>query len=295
MAYTKQTWANLPSKTTPISAQRLNHMEDGIYDAASKADDAYSGLSAKQPKTLDTAITVDGTQETTVEGALGAINTLAAGNKTAIGNIKDGTTIDSFADVESALSGILDGTTIDSFGDVETALSDKVDTSDLGANSGVATLDSSGKLNSSQIPSGMGADVEGNPSGSATAGNLTKLRINNDIYAIPQGGGGGITLNTLTYTGDGTTTSTIDFSNLSTPPQMIMSIDGLTDDGYTIHGLPFVYGANWMQAAYQTTSGTGFGYTNNQVSISSGVMHITGSTAANALNSEDYTYTVYYI
>ena len=30
MAYQKQTWINLPDKTTPISADRLNHMEDGI-------------------------------------------------------------------------------------------------------------------------------------------------------------------------------------------------------------------------------------------------------------------------
>lgn len=33
MAYTKQIWENLPSTNTPITADRLNHMEDGIYDA----------------------------------------------------------------------------------------------------------------------------------------------------------------------------------------------------------------------------------------------------------------------
>ena len=32
MAYSKQTWINLPNQTTPISADRLNHMEDGIYN-----------------------------------------------------------------------------------------------------------------------------------------------------------------------------------------------------------------------------------------------------------------------
>lgn len=48
MAYTKQTWVDLPSKTTPINAARLGHIEDGIYDAANKADDAYNGLSGKQ-------------------------------------------------------------------------------------------------------------------------------------------------------------------------------------------------------------------------------------------------------
>lgn len=33
MAYTKQTWSDLPNTTTPINATRLNHMEDGIEDA----------------------------------------------------------------------------------------------------------------------------------------------------------------------------------------------------------------------------------------------------------------------
>lgn len=85
-----------------------------LTDSGSKASDFLTSadISGKQNKTLDTAITVDGTQQTTVEGALGAINTLAASNKTAIGNIKD-------------------GTSIDSFGDVETALADKADVADL--------------------------------------------------------------------------------------------------------------------------------------------------------------------
>ena len=33
MAYEKQIWENLPSTNTPVSADRLNHMEDGIYEA----------------------------------------------------------------------------------------------------------------------------------------------------------------------------------------------------------------------------------------------------------------------
>lgn len=33
MAYVKQTWENLPSTNTPITAERLNHMEDGIDEA----------------------------------------------------------------------------------------------------------------------------------------------------------------------------------------------------------------------------------------------------------------------
>lgn len=46
MAYTKQTWQDLPSKTTPINASRLEHIEQGIYDAARTADDAASNASS---------------------------------------------------------------------------------------------------------------------------------------------------------------------------------------------------------------------------------------------------------
>lgn len=34
MAYQKQDWRNLPDETTPISAERLIHMEEGIYEAS---------------------------------------------------------------------------------------------------------------------------------------------------------------------------------------------------------------------------------------------------------------------
>ena len=34
--YTKQTWENLPSEETPLSAERLAHIEHGIKDAADK-------------------------------------------------------------------------------------------------------------------------------------------------------------------------------------------------------------------------------------------------------------------
>lgn len=40
MAYTKQSWENTPSTDTPISAQALNHMEDGI-------EAAHDGLDGK--------------------------------------------------------------------------------------------------------------------------------------------------------------------------------------------------------------------------------------------------------
>ena len=79
---------------------------------------------AKQDKELSSAITVDGTTETTVEGALSAINTVAA---TAASN---------------ALT--LAGTS---------GVAEKLNASLKGANNGVAELDASGKVPSSQLPS----------------------------------------------------------------------------------------------------------------------------------------------
>ena len=34
MSYEKQTWVDSPAETTPLSASRLNHIEQGIYDAS---------------------------------------------------------------------------------------------------------------------------------------------------------------------------------------------------------------------------------------------------------------------
>ena len=33
MAYERQTWEDFPSQNTPITADRLNHMEEGIEKA----------------------------------------------------------------------------------------------------------------------------------------------------------------------------------------------------------------------------------------------------------------------
>ena len=43
MAYTKQTWTNDIETFTPVTAARLNHMEDGIYNA----HDLATGLQLK--------------------------------------------------------------------------------------------------------------------------------------------------------------------------------------------------------------------------------------------------------
>lgn len=48
MAYQKQTWVDGASGRTPINATRLNHMEDGIYNAS--YDDVYSTDEVKTNK-----------------------------------------------------------------------------------------------------------------------------------------------------------------------------------------------------------------------------------------------------
>lgn len=40
MTYVKQEWRDLPDETTPLSAARLNHIEDGVFEAVASASDA---------------------------------------------------------------------------------------------------------------------------------------------------------------------------------------------------------------------------------------------------------------
>ena len=52
MAYTKQTWTNLPSETTPFSAARMEHIEDGIYNVSTTtATTSSAGLMSALDKT----------------------------------------------------------------------------------------------------------------------------------------------------------------------------------------------------------------------------------------------------
>lgn len=51
MAYTKQTWNDLPNTTTPVTATRLNHIEDGIETANTLATTSVDGLMSSSDKT----------------------------------------------------------------------------------------------------------------------------------------------------------------------------------------------------------------------------------------------------
>ncbi len=44
MAYTKTEWEDLPSTNTPITADNLNHMEDGIEQVDNDIDEIYNNI-----------------------------------------------------------------------------------------------------------------------------------------------------------------------------------------------------------------------------------------------------------
>ena len=50
MSYTKTNWQNEPNTETPLSAENLNHIEQGIYDAQEKADAVEAMLNALQAR-----------------------------------------------------------------------------------------------------------------------------------------------------------------------------------------------------------------------------------------------------
>ena len=78
---------------TLAAANKTNKQDKNLSSAVESQTTVETALSAlssnKQPKTLSAAITVDGVSKTTVEDTLNALNTLAAGNKTALATKQD--------------------------------------------------------------------------------------------------------------------------------------------------------------------------------------------------------------
>ena len=66
MAYNKTNWQNLPSTNTPISANNLNKIENGIYDNSLKADQVgdLTQLTTTEKSTLVGAINENNSQIT---------------------------------------------------------------------------------------------------------------------------------------------------------------------------------------------------------------------------------------
>lgn len=70
MAYTKQTWVDTAAGGTPVSASRLNHMEDGIFDASTEAEAATADAA--------TALSTANTAQSTATSASNAAAALSA-------------------------------------------------------------------------------------------------------------------------------------------------------------------------------------------------------------------------
>lgn len=105
MAYSKQSWADGPSGGTPISAERLGHIEDGIEAAAETADAAL-------PKTGGTV-----TSDLTVAGML---NVSASASMT-FGSSADVNLYRAGADTLGTDDSLLVSGDIQGFGDLEVA------------------------------------------------------------------------------------------------------------------------------------------------------------------------------
>lgn len=91
--------------SSPINVDGISQttVEGTLGAINTLAGNNKTSLSSKQNKDLTTSITIDGSVQTTVEGALGAINTLAAGNKTNIGTLNSLTTTNK-TDLVSAIN-----------------------------------------------------------------------------------------------------------------------------------------------------------------------------------------------
>lgn len=107
---------------------------DSFGDVETALGDKVDKVNGKGLSTND----YDDTEKAAVSAATTAIAGIKDGTtidsfgdvETALGAIQDGQSIDSFADVESAIGAIEDGTTIDSFADVENALANKQNATD---------------------------------------------------------------------------------------------------------------------------------------------------------------------
>lgn len=77
MAYEKQNWKNLPSKETPVNAERLNHIEEGIYEnSIGKQETLVSG---ENIKTINNQ-SILGSGNITIQGGGGEISPIVSGS-----------------------------------------------------------------------------------------------------------------------------------------------------------------------------------------------------------------------
>jgi len=149
MPYVVQTWADLPDTSTPITAARLTHMEQGINSATNVAE--------------------QGGAVTSVNGQTGAV-VLTAAN---VGALTQAAADARYVQVGSTL-------------DQATADLRYVQLASRGISGGIATLDNAGRLPTGQLPtSGIVTTVNGLSGGvtltATSVGAATVTDVNNAV------------------------------------------------------------------------------------------------------------------
>lgn len=192
-----------------VPASQLPSYVDDVVEAEDVMHFPVTGESGKIYVALDTNKSYrwsgSGYVEISESLALGETSSTAyAGNKgkanaDAIDAIKDGTTIDSFSDVESALADKVDKVSGKGLSENDYTTTEKnklaglANYDDTSISNRVSAIENvvpsdATSFNKLATQSDLPSAVVGNPSGSSTAGNLSKLQIGNDIYDVPSGG-----------------------------------------------------------------------------------------------------------
>ena len=110
MAYTRINWQNDPESPTPISAENLNHMDQGIYEVTQKVDSSVG--SSTHLLTVNTGITVS----SSVEIAFATFQTLADNVAVSVSGLVSGTI--SADNTTITMTVKADGTTIFTFSQI---------------------------------------------------------------------------------------------------------------------------------------------------------------------------------
>lgn len=158
------------------------------------------------------------------------------------------------------------------------------------------TLDSDGELFADINDVGDGLTLS--ESGTASVDIDTDTMEFTETGKLACKNSGGVEVKTMTYTGDGQSTSTIDFAEELLLPTVILGICGESANGYYACSTPVLYGVQervfcyWSQAGLvnKNSSPNIVSYTDNNSK-----MHITAANSGEAMNDNGKTYTVYYI
>lgn len=117
-------------------------------------------------------------------------------------------------------------------------------------------------------------------------------KVNNDSSG-GGGGGGGSSVKTLTYTGNGSETTSITFPET---PTIILSIDGPGTGTGMVSLASFRYGSNAVSGAWSDTANSQTGTISLRASVSNNVLTLSGGQNVGArCNISGETYTVVYI